>query len=223
MPFLAPIKWVVFDAVGTLIFADPPVHMAYHRVGRKHGVAITPEMALKRFRAAIAVAPRSLQTSPVAERAFWQSLVASVLPDVADSQACFEDLWRHFAAPSSWGVYADVEETFDSIRSQGIQIAIASNFDERLHQVCDGHEELRTITTRFISSEMGWKKPASQFFAAIPERLGVSPAEILMIGDDPAADITPALQAGFQALHINRTGQEIPDAITTLTQLFTDL
>ena len=213
------IKWVVFDAVGTLIFADPPAHMAYHRIGQRHGSSITPPQAAQRFREAGAAAPQALQTSPAREREFWQSLVSIVLPDVVDQEACFDDLWQHFAAPTSWGVYADVEETLELLQSRGIQVAIASNFDERLHAVCEGHPELRGIATRFISSEVGWKKPSGEFFAAIIHRLAVNPEQILMVGDDDAADIKSALAAGLRALHINRSGTPTGHSITTLTEL----
>jgi putative hydrolase of the HAD superfamily len=219
MTNLPPIQWVVFDAVGTLIFGDPPPHMAYHRIGQRHGSSITPHQAAQRFREAGAAAPQALQTSPAREREFWQSIVSTVLPDVVDLEACFNDLWQHFAAPTSWGVYADVEETLELLRSRGIQIAIASNFDERLHAVCDGHPELRGIATRFISSEVGWKKPSGEFFAAITQRLAVHPQAILMVGDDEAADIKPALAAGLRALHINRSGTPTPRSITSLTDL----
>ncbi len=215
----APIRCVLFDAVGTLIFGDPPPHMAYHRIGRRFGSSITPPEASRRFKTAMAAAPRDLETSPAREREFWQSLVAEVLPDVSDQDACFQELWNHFANPSCWAVYADVEETFQTLRDRQIKIAIASNFDERLHSVCDGHAELKDVTARFVSSELGWKKPARQFFQSIAARLELDPASILMIGDDPAADIEAARSAGLQARLIDRSAQPAEDSLTTLTAL----
>lgn len=214
-----PIQWVVFDAVGTLIFADPPVHMAYHRIGRKHGSSITPPEASRRFRKAISTRPGDLATSPESERQFWRSLVGEILTDVADPDSCFEDLWRHFAAPGSWAVFADVEETFEALKSRGLKIAIASNFDERLHPVCDGHPLLQDIKIRFISSELGWKKPSPRFFAVVADKLQSPPASILMIGDDQANDVIPARDAGFQAHLIDRSASPVKNALKTLTDL----
>ncbi|HVJ87451.1 MAG TPA: HAD-IA family hydrolase [Caulifigura sp.] len=218
-----PISCVLFDAVGTLIFGDPPPHMAYHRIGRRHGSSITPPEASRRFKAAMAAAPRDLETSPAREREFWQSVVAEVLPDAGDKDVCFQELWNHFANPSCWAVYADVEETFQALRDRNIQIAIASNFDERLHSVCDGHAELKDVTARFVSSELGWKKPARQFFQSIAARLELAPASIVMIGDDPVTDIEAARSAGLQAIHINRTAESGESALTSLTDLLARL
>ncbi|QDT56678.1 Phosphatase [Caulifigura coniformis] len=217
------IQWVVFDAVGTLIFADPPVHMAYHRIGRKSGSEITPPLASQRFKEAITARPATLETSAQQELEFWKSLVAKVLPDANHPEGCFQRLWEHFAAPSSWGVYADVEETLDDLKSRGIQVAIASNFDHRLHTVMNGHRELKSITRRFISSEIGWKKPSPRFFEAIVKDLDAAPSSILMIGDTLADDVHPARTAGLQALHVNRTAEPIEGSLATLSDLSSHL
>jgi putative hydrolase of the HAD superfamily len=54
----------------------------------------------------------------------------------------------------------------------------------------------------FASSEIGWRKPAPQFFRTIQEQLGLSPHELLMVGDDLQLDIAAANRAGWQALHV---------------------
>jgi len=213
------IQWVVFDAVGTLIFADPPVHMAYHRVGRKSGSEITPPLACQRFKEAMASRPATLETSSQMELEFWKSLVAKVLPDANHQEGCFQRLWEHFASPTSWAVFADVEETLDELKARGIQVAVASNFDHRLHSVMNGHRELKPIVKRFISSEIGWKKPSPKFFEAIVKDLGAAPSSILMIGDTLADDVHPALTAELQALHINRTAESVEGSLTTLSDL----
>jgi putative hydrolase of the HAD superfamily len=213
------IEWVVFDAVGTIIFPDPPLHMAYHRIGRKYGSSITPAIASQRFREVMAAGPKSLETSAQRELEFWKVVVTRVLPDSSHPEATFQGLWEHFAAPSSWGVYADVEETLDELKACGIQVAVASNFDHRLNTVMNGHKELKPITRRFISSELGWKKRSPRFFEAITKDLGVPASRILMVGDTLTDDIHPARAAGLQALHINRTGEPIEGCITTLVDL----
>ena len=47
------IRCIAFDVVGTLLFADPPVHMAYHRIGRKFGSQLDPESVRQKFRDAM--------------------------------------------------------------------------------------------------------------------------------------------------------------------------
>jgi len=217
---LRDIRWIVFDAVGTILFADPPVHMAYHRIGVKHGSKITPEEAHRRFRTALHQRLRdSLATSEAAEREFWKGVVGEVLPDVTDREACFTALFDHFARPSSWGCYMDVEDTIEELRRRGVSIGVASNFDARLHSICDGHSALAGISVRVISSEIGWKKPSREFFQAMMTRCGVSPEQILMIGDDRENDVEAARAAGLRAIHLDRSGRGEDDAISTLDEL----
>ncbi|MBX3443664.1 MAG: HAD-IA family hydrolase [Planctomyces sp.] len=219
---LAGIRAVVFDAVGTVIFADPPIHMAYHRVGRKFGSRIAPEDCGRRFREAFSRASAgrgdgdSLATTEDAEREFWRTLVDEVLPDLADPDACFDALFQHFAEPAAWGVYADVEDTLAELRRRGLKLGIASNFDRRLHPVLDGRPELRGLELRLISSEVGWKKPAAPFFEAVVAACGVRPEEILFIGDDPVNDVQAARAAGMRALLIARGGTPAADTLTSL-------
>jgi putative hydrolase of the HAD superfamily len=217
------IEWVVFDAVGTLIFADPPIHMAYHRIGRKYGSSITPAAASQRFKEAFGQQSTSLETNPQRELEFWKSLVNQVLPDASHPEAIFQGLWEHFAAPGSWGVYADVEETLEALRGRGIQVAIASNFDHRLHSVMNGHRELKPIARRFISSEIGWKKPAPGFFEAVIRQLDVPAEQILMVGDDLQADVLGARSSGLQSLLLHRSSDPPEGSITTLVDLFASL
>jgi putative hydrolase of the HAD superfamily len=51
-------------------------------------------------------------------------------------------------------------------------------------------------------AEVAVRKPNSQIFHLACERLGVTPEETLMIGDNLEADIQGAIKAGLQALHI---------------------
>lgn len=220
---LQNVLWVVFDAVGTVIFADPPIHMAYHRIGRKHGSAVTPEEALRRFREAFQSrsAPGNgiLTTNEDRERAFWWEVVEAVLPDVTDKQTCFDELHAYFARPTAWGCFVDVADTLAALHALGLKLAMASNFDVRLHSVVDGHPELASVQTRVISTEVGFKKPSPDFFRALIDRCGAEPHEILMIGDDWNDDIVAARSVGLQAIHLDRSGRGEKEAITTLEEL----
>jgi putative hydrolase of the HAD superfamily len=54
----------------------------------------------------------------------------------------------------------------------------------------------------FASSELGWRKPAPEFFREIEARLGCEPEELLLVGDDPELDIVAARRAGWRSLQI---------------------
>ena len=54
----------------------------------------------------------------------------------------------------------------------------------------------------FASSELGWRKPAPQFFQAVESRLQKEPESLLLIGDDPRLDIAAAKAAGWKSMRI---------------------
>lgn len=198
--------WVVFDAVGTLIYSDPPVHEVYHRIGRRHRSCLTlPEV---RQRLADVFRERSQaqnhSTSETIEYEFWQMIVAEVLCDVTDRAACFEELYNWFAQPASWRCYDDVGPTVLALQRRGYRLAMASNFDDRLHAVCGGLEDLQSIDKRVISSEVGWRKPHFEFYRRLIDECGGDASRIVMIGDDPTNDVWGAQQAGLRAVLLDR-------------------
>jgi putative hydrolase of the HAD superfamily len=83
---------------------------------------------------------------------------------------------------------------------------MASNYDARLRSVAAGLPELRPLRHLVISSEVGWRKPAPEFFAALCERTGLAPGAILFVGDDPANDYDGATAAGLRAVLVGEEG-----------------
>jgi FMN phosphatase YigB (HAD superfamily) len=57
-----------------------------------------------------------------------------------------------------------------------------------------------------ISSEVGWRKPAPEFFDVVCRRTNCRPEEILFVGDDLINDIHGAVQSGMPATWIDRRG-----------------
>ena len=125
---------------------------------------------------------------------------------------CFEALFQHFADPAHWRCYDDVAETLHALQASGLKIVLASNFDQRLHAVCDGLPELSPASQRIISSEVGWRKPARQFFEIVCQRTACAPEEVLFVGDDALNDIQGATMAGMPAAWIDRR-HEPPGAV----------
>ena len=83
-------------------------------------------------------------------------------------------------------------------------MAIASNFDQRLHPICDGIAALGLFERRFISSELGFRKPSADFYREIVSGLNVASEQILMVGDGLENDVEGALSVGMHAVLIDR-------------------
>jgi len=217
---------IVFDAVGTLIHADPPVADVYHLAGWQHGSQLDRDEVGRRMRAAFAASEAGEAhvrepTSEIKERERWRRIVCSVFDDVPDASGpLFRTLWQHFAQPESWRLFDDVALVVCELAERGYRLAIASNFDRRLRTTVQADPILRRCERCFISSEIGFPKPDSRFYIAAAAQLDLPPDEILLVGDDWTNDILGARAAGWQAIWLDRKatrGQEL--GIRSLSEL----
>jgi putative hydrolase of the HAD superfamily len=203
---------VAFDAVGTLIHPDPTPAAVYAAVGRRFGSRLHIKEIRSRFTAAFAAqeqldAQNDLATSEEREQRRWQEIVAHVLNDVADHEGCFAELYAHFGRPSAWRVDGEAGELLARLKRADYPIALASNYDRRLRGVVAGLEALEPIHCLIISSEVGWRKPAREFFGHLTSTLALQARDVLYIGDDPVNDFEGARNARLPALLFDPRGR----------------
>ena len=222
------IGWIALDAVGTLIHAHPPAPDAYHRIAVRHGSQLSCEQISIRFQRALSETPwivdgsvnRDGRTNESVERERWRTIVRTVVDDVAEPDACFEDLFEYFARPNAWQCFPEVEDALRELADRNYRLVVASNFDSRLEGLCDRIPELTFIERRIISSQVGFRKPSQGFFAAVIRKLRVEPRRILMVGDDWTNDVAGPRSCGIPAIHLERrTEVTSADQISTLKEL----
>jgi putative hydrolase of the HAD superfamily len=209
---LRGVRAVVFDAVGTLIHPEPAAAVVYADVGRRFGSRLTARETGPRFAAAFAREEAidqalGLRTSEAREVLRWQRIVTEVLEDVLSPGECFQELFEHFERPGSWRCDPDAAVTVAQLAELGYTLGIASNYDCRLRTVVTGLPALQPVKHLMISSELGWRKPAPEFFAAVAGGVALAPEQIAFVGDDPANDYEGARQAGFLAILLDREGR----------------
>ena len=222
----ASVRAVLFDAVGTLIRPDPPVAQVYCRLGRRFGSTLSLSQVDARFKAAFARhqtedANSSTTQHPARgrfargatdnqqERQRWQRIVAEVFHDIPCAEdRLFTALWDHFAQCQHWAVYDDVASTWDQLAAHGLSLGIASNFDDRLPALCHGKSPLARCRHLFWSADIGYPKPSPEFFLEVKRRLGLTPPEILLVGDDRENDYYGAQAAGWVAVFLDRRQQQ---------------
>ena len=200
---------VVFDVVGTLVEPSPSVAVAYQQAGLRHGLTVDTSIIQQRFKAAWrrqetidAAAVPAFATSRGREAQRWQAIVDDVFEGAAPAAAIFADLWEHFGRVESWQPLAHGRDLVRLAIDAGVTVALASNFDERLLAIAERLEPLSWVPHVFASSEIGWRKPAPEFFRWIERRLGCGPAAVLLVGDDPELDVAAARRAGWRSLGV---------------------
>jgi putative hydrolase of the HAD superfamily len=223
------IRVVFFDAVGTLIHPEPSAIDVYGVVGRRFGSRLDTATIRARFRNAFRRQEEydrghGYRTDNKRELQRWRSIVAEVLDDVSHPEDCFRTLFDHFARPDAWRCAADIGLVLRVLATQGYQLGLASNYDQRLHCVADGLPALQPLRHRVISAEVGFCKPDAQFFREACKVADAAAHEILVVGDDFANDFEGAIAAGLSAVLYDPSGDH-GDAATIrigrLTELLT--
>jgi putative hydrolase of the HAD superfamily len=205
---------IVYDAVGTLIHVRPSVAAIYGEVGRRFGSRLDEGAIRPRFHAAFTRQDRldahaGWRTSEARERQRWRAIVAEVLDDVADADACFEALFAAFGQPAAWACDPGAGAVLGRWQQRGVRQALASNFDQRLGGVIAGMPALAGLTPIVVSPAVGWRKPAPEFFRAVADELQLPPSVILYVGDDRSNDFAGAVNAGMRALLLDPKKQHL--------------
>ncbi len=87
-----------------------------------------------------------------------------------------------------------------------------------------GRIGLRQHFAHCISArEFGRAKPDAAIFHEACARLGIAPANVLHVGDDPELDVAGARRAGLRSAWINRTGAAPPAGAVAADLEFPDL
>ena len=224
------IRAVLLDAVGTLLRLREPVGETYARVGAAHGVqfgAWRLEDAFRRVRAA--APPLAFPNLPAAEirareREAWRALVrgAFLAADSAqrfgDFDACFDELWRHFASAAAWALRPGAAEALAALRARGRRAAVVSNFDHRLPPILAGLGVAGLLDAVVLPIDAGAAKPDPRIFRLALARLGATPAEAVCVGDDRERDLEAAHALGLRAIDVASlaTLAELPARIEAL-------
>jgi len=222
------IKAVFFDVDFTLIFPGPTFQAeGYRRACAARGVEVDPS----KFDAATAAS--SIILDEVEEQIYTHDLfihyTASIIeqmggrgPNVIDVAREIYDQWsvnHHFE------MYDDVAPVLESLQQRGLIVGAISNSHRSLDAFRE-HFSLDTIITVSVSGALhGYMKPHRSIFDAALERAQVRADESMMVGDSFRHDIEGALQAGWRAVLLRRSGEvpyQLPPGlpvITTLTEL----
>jgi HAD superfamily hydrolase (TIGR01509 family) len=172
---------VIFDCDGTLVDSEPLARSAWARTLEPYGYAITDADA----EATVGLPfPRTHEyfaarvELPAADE-IWTAYSGTLFALIDDELVTFED----------------AVEAARELRSRGIPVGVASSSPrERLHRTLARAGLLDAFEVTVAGDEVANGKPAPDMFLRTAERLGVAPADCIVIEDSP-----PGVQAGIAA------------------------
>ena len=156
------IRAITFDVGGTLLEPWPSVGQVYARVAARLGWGeLDPTLLNQRFREA-------WQRRPAFDysRAAWAALAEETFAGLGQTWTgdFFTALYDAFAEPEVWRVFDDVRPALEALRRLGLQLAVVSNWDERLRPLLRRLELDDCFESLVISCEAGFTKPAPEIF-----------------------------------------------------------
>ena len=120
----------------------------------------------------------------------------------------FQRRYPHFARPSLGAL-----EMLVALREHGLKTAIISNGHSDVQSAKIEITGLRDFVDRVVISEdVGLRKPDARIFQLAAERLGVTPASCIFVGDNPEADVRGAEVAGLRGVFY-AAGTSWPDTL----------
>ncbi|WP_067125279.1 HAD family hydrolase [Microtetraspora malaysiensis] len=196
------IKGVLFDFSGTLFRAEPTeawlravIREAGHDMREDELTACATRLeeagalpggpAPRHVPRELAGLWRERDLSTKQHRAAYTALAREAAlpwPDLAEA------LYDRTLTPVAWLPYPDTESTLKELRKRGIPVAVVSNIGWDLRPVFRHHGMDDLIDHFLLSFEQEAKKPDPAIFQTACTLIGLTPDEVVMVGDDHTAD-----------------------------------
>jgi putative hydrolase of the HAD superfamily len=215
---LASTRGVLFDLGGTL--DGDGVHWAtrFREAYGRQGLALLPS----RFDIAFGEADRRIAARGACRDCGLRELLATQvaeqmdvlgLRDPALEAAVVADVYASAAASLALS-----REVLASLR-RDLRLGVVSNFTGALERVCLEAGLLPLVSAVVDSARVGLAKPDPEIFLLAARRLGLAPADCVVVGDSFDRDVVPAKAAGMQAIWLRGprprpcADATVPDAI----------
>ena len=141
------------------------------------------------------------------ERQWWHDLVKDVFDAVGpieDFETFFEELYVSFAGENTWRVFDEVLDVIQTLKEKNIYIAIISNWDSRLLNLCKNLGLDKYFDAIHVSALVGFAKPDSRIFQKALDEAGVLPKDAIHVGDSLEDDYYGSREAGIMPLFLDR-------------------
>jgi len=209
------IKAVFFDVDFTLIFPGPTFQAeGYRRACAAQGIDVDP----LKFDAATAAS--SFILDDVEDQIYNHDLfihyTASIIEHMGGRGAkvieVAKDIYDQWSVNHHFEMYDDVAPVMAELQQRGFVVGAISNSHRSLDAFREHFSLGGIITVSVSGAEHGYMKPHRSIFDAALERAKVTAAESMMVGDSFKHDIEGALNAGWRAVLLRRSG-EVPYAL----------
>ncbi len=142
----------------------------------------------------------------------WRALVSTLVraawhasaPDAPSVVDAVEELWRAQPTRNLWReVPASARALLSELGARGVPMCVTSNSEGRVRELLEEVGIARHFRAVLDSGQLGFAKPDRRIFLLAAQRLGVSPSDLVHVGDSEAADVVGAHEAGLRAVRFD--------------------
>jgi putative hydrolase of the HAD superfamily len=209
----ASVDAVLLDAFGTLVTLDAPAPLLRALLAERLDVQVTEAQAAAALRAEVAYYRAHMQEGIDIERvAELHARCAEVLrgalpPEPALEAASSAVVVGILLDSLRFKVYDEVPEVLAKLRSAGLRVVVASNWDASLDSVLDRAGLLTVLDGVVISASAGFAKPDPRLLDSALLLAGAAPHRAVHVGDGFREDVGAALGAGVRPVLLARDGR----------------
>jgi putative hydrolase of the HAD superfamily len=139
----------------------------------------------------------------------WQQLRLRGMLDECGVPAASQDVLieraRAIGAHRHITAYDETQAVLGELRARGVTLAICSNWDWDLDEAIEAAGLTGAVDVIVSSAWVGARKPHRRMYDAVLDKIDVSPADALFVGDTWSCDVEGPRAAGLVPLYLRRT------------------
>lgn len=206
---------VLFDAGNTLVFLD------YGRLAGAVGDALGLPLTESGLRQHAAVAARAMEQARLTDRERGTVFLLTLFEKAGVPATRTEDLKAALLELHQrmhlWGATEPgTADALRRLRMAGYRLAVISNSDGRAAAALEAGGLLDQFEFVIDSGEVGVEKPDPRIFQIAIDRMGISPADALYVGDLYEVDVVGARAAGLDVVLLDASGEHAGRDVKTV-------
>lgn len=115
--------------------------------------------------------------------------------------------------------YPESGRVLQELRELGLSLYVVSNWDVQLEKVLEDLGWTQYFDGTVASAAVGSEKPDPGIFEEALRASGADRGRVVHVGNDPVADVAGATACGIDAVYVNRSGEEAPEAVAVMPDL----
>jgi putative hydrolase of the HAD superfamily len=216
------LRAVLFDVDFTIAKPGPDLGPeGYRRLGSRFGLDLDPSTYAEARRKAVETLERHPELDHDEEVwvLFTEQIIRGMGGNSDRAYECAVEMTRAWEHAHNFDLFEDVLPTLAELRRHELRLGLVSNTGRDL-DVFVRHHGL-DVDAAISSGAHGKTKPHPTIFQAALERIGVEPAEAVMVGDSVEDDVEGAKAVGMRGVLLDRENRypEIEEKLTDLRAL----